>query len=75
MAVCAAALATAGVRPNVDFALCAVAEALGLPDDAPFPLFALARSAGWIAHALEQLATGRLIRPRARYVGPPPAAA
>ncbi|HEY1941100.1 MAG TPA: citrate synthase [Roseiarcus sp.] len=69
-----AAFGIAGVRPNVDFALCAVAEALGLPDGAPFQMFALARSTGWIAHALEQLATGRLIRPRARYVGPPPAA-
>ena len=69
----AAAFAIAGVRPNIDFALCALAEALGLPDDAPFQIFALARSTGWIAHALEQLAAGRLIRPRARYVGPPPA--
>lgn len=59
----------AGVRPNVDFALTALADALRLPDDAPFQLFALARCVGWVAHALEQAQTGRLIRPRARYVG------
>ena len=40
--------------------------------DAPFILFATARSAGWAAHAIEQLQTGRLIRPRARYVGEAP---
>ena len=38
--------------------------------NAPLTLFALGRSAGWIAQALEQSAEGRLIRPRARYVGP-----
>jgi citrate synthase len=32
----------------------------------------MARSVGWIAHACEQLQHGRLIRPRARYVGPAP---
>ena len=37
-----------------------------------FCLFALGRSAGWIGHALEQVGSGGLIRPRARYVGPPP---
>ena len=68
-AACEAARAVAGVRPNVDFALTALADGLELPDDAPFQIFALARCAGWIAHALEQLQTGRLIRPRARYVG------
>ncbi|MGH8325537.1 MAG: citrate/2-methylcitrate synthase, partial [Steroidobacteraceae bacterium] len=41
-----------------------------LPADAPLIVFALARSVGWLAHALEQISTGRLIRPRARYVGP-----
>lgn len=60
-----------GEPPNVDFALAAMTAALRLPADAPFVLFATARSVGWIAHALEQSATGHLIRPRARYIGPP----
>jgi citrate synthase len=59
-----------GERANIDFALVAMAETLGLPADAPFLLFAVARAAGWIAHAVEEGAGGRLIRPRARYVGP-----
>jgi citrate synthase len=62
-----------GERPNVDFALAALTVACGLPSSAPLTLFALGRCAGWIAHALEQIATGRLIRPRARYVGLSPA--
>jgi citrate synthase len=61
-----------GERPNIDFALAALAAAHRLPHDAPLTLFALARSVGWLAHALEQQRTGRLIRPRARYVGPAP---
>ncbi|MGE0718542.1 MAG: citrate/2-methylcitrate synthase, partial [Alphaproteobacteria bacterium] len=64
-----------GEAPNVDFALVAVARALGLPADGAFTLFLVGRTAGWIAHALEQQSTGRLIRPRARYVGPPAATA
>lgn len=64
--------AVPGHRPTVDFALTALADHLGLPEDAPFALFATARCTGWIAHALEQSRTGRLIRPRARYTGPPP---
>lgn len=58
-----------GEKPNVDFALAAMVAAFGLPADAPLQIFALARSVGWIAHALEQVETGTLIRPRARYVG------
>lgn len=61
-----------GEAPNIDFALVALTDALDLPQDAPFAVFAVARSAGWIAHAVEQLQTGQLIRPRARYTGPPP---
>ncbi len=61
-----------GERPNIDFALTALADRLRLPSNAPFQIFAIARSTGWIAHALEQSQTGKLIRPRARYVGPEP---
>jgi citrate synthase len=61
-----------GLAPNVDFALVALADSLNLPRDAPFALFAVARCAGWIAHAIEQGQTDQLIRPRARYVGRPP---
>ena len=65
------ALATdlTGERVNIDFALTALAHAHGLPPDAPFKIFATARLAGWVAHALEQNHTGKLIRPRAHYVG------
>ena len=62
-----------GARPNLDFALVAMARSLNLPSDAPFMLFALGRTAGWIAHMLEQHASGSgVIRPRARYTGPLP---
>lgn len=61
----------AGERPNIDFALAAMTACFRLPSDAPLVLFALARSAGWLAHAMEQASAGHLIRPRARYVGPP----
>ena len=63
-----------GQAPNVDFALAAMAQGLRLPRDAAFALFAVARCAGWIAHAIEQGQAGGLIRPRARYVGPEPEA-
>ncbi|MBV6323025.1 citrate synthase family protein [Duganella violaceipulchra] len=66
----AAAEAQAGELPNIDFALTLLAAAHGLPDDAPFILFALGRCVGWLAHALEQVQARRPIRPRARYVGP-----
>lgn len=60
-------------RPaNVDFATVTVERVLGLPKDSALALFLLGRSVGWIAHALEQAAHGALIRPRARYTGPPP---
>lgn len=63
-----------GDGPSVDFALVATRRVLGLPEGSGFGLFAAGRTAGWIAHALEQRAAGQLIRPRAAYVGPMPAA-
>jgi citrate synthase len=60
-----------GEPPNIDFALAALAVSARLPSDAPFVLFALARSVGWIAHAFEQQQRGTLLRPRARYIGAP----
>ncbi len=59
-------------HPTIDFALVTLARVLDLPPEAPLVLFALGRTAGWIAHAIEQYGSGRLIRPRARYIGPPP---
>lgn len=67
--VAAAAEVVAGEAANVDFALSALASHFALPADAPFSVFALARSVGWLAHMDEQVAQGRLIRPRAQYVG------
>ena len=64
-----------GEHPNVDFGLAAVARVLKLPPGSPLILFALGRSIGWIGHAIEQYGTGQLIRPRAKYVGIPPASA
>jgi citrate synthase len=58
--------------PNLDCGLAAVTRAYRLPDHAPILLFALGRTIGWIAHATEEYASGRLIRPRARYTGTMP---
>ena len=63
-----------GERPNVDWALAAIGHSLALPTEAPLFLFAVSRTVGWIAHAIEQYESGNLIRPRARYVGPHPEA-
>jgi citrate synthase len=65
--------ALTGEHPNLDFSLAAVCRVAGLPAGAALTLFAIGRTAGWIGHALEQYATGQLIRPRAKYVGLPPA--
>jgi citrate synthase len=65
--------ALSGARPSIDFALVALRRYLHLPEGAAFLIFAIGRTAGWIAHALEQRAGGQLIRPRAVYTGEPPA--
>jgi len=67
--------ATTDAHPSVDLGLAAVVAALGLPPSVMPGLFAIARTAGWIAHGLEQRTAGHLLRPRARYVGIPAARA
>ena len=57
---------------NIDYALAVLVHSLRLPAGSELALFAMARMVGWLAHASEQLQHGRLIRPRARYVGPAP---
>jgi citrate synthase len=57
---------------NIDYALAVLAYSLRLAPGSELALFAMARTVGWIAHASEQLQHGKLIRPRARYVGPAP---
>ncbi|MDA8443693.1 citrate synthase family protein [Paracidovorax valerianellae] len=69
----AEAQALTGQRPSIDFALVALRRHLALPEGAAFGLFALGRSIGWLAHAMEQRHSGQLIRPRAAYTGPRPA--
>jgi len=61
-----------GELVNIDYALAVLAHSLRLAAGSELALFAMARAVGWIAHASEQLQSGRLIRPRARYVGPAP---
>lgn len=58
-----------GEPVNLDFALASLAAAFDLPDEAPMVIFALSRTVGWLAHAMEQVESGHLIRPRARYSG------
>lgn len=62
------------LRANVEFQTAVLLDALGLPARVFPAVFASGRVAGWCAHVREQRAEGRLIRPRARYVGPEPGA-
>lgn len=57
-------------EPNVDFALAALANVAGMITGAGEAIFAVARSAGWIAHAMEEYAKNVPLRPRTVYIGP-----
>ncbi len=57
---------------NVELYTALLLEALAFPPAAFTCVFAMGRVAGWIAHAREQVAGGRLVRPQSRYVGPRP---
>ena len=58
-------------EPNIDFAVATLARVAGMVPGAGEAVFAVARTAGWIAHALEAYAGGGPLRPRAVYTGPP----
>ncbi len=57
--------------PNVDWPSARLYHYMGLEIEIYTPIFAMARVAGWAAHIIEQLDHNRLMRPRARYTGPP----
>ena len=59
------------LKTNVEYYAAAVLQGVGLSPDLFPATFALARHAGWTAHALEQVTANKLIRPDMRYVGPP----
>lgn len=63
------------LQPNVEINAALLLDAVGIPREAFTPVFAVARCAGWLAHAMEQQKTGRLIRPSSIYIGQVPAAA
>jgi citrate synthase len=60
------------LRANVEFYTAVLLSALDVPGASFAAVFACARSAGWVAHVAEQRTRGKLIRPRASYIGPLP---
>jgi citrate synthase len=76
LAVAEAVLAEARRRrlpePNIDFAVATLARVAGMAEGAGEAVFAIARTTGWLAHAMEEYHQNTPLRPRAVYVGPPP---
>lgn len=58
-----------GIYPNVDFYSGLVYRKLGIPTDLFTPVFAISRTAGWLAHWKEQLGENRIFRPTQIYTG------
>ena len=67
--VCVDRLGHKGVYPNVDFYSGILYEEMGIPADQFTALFAVARSAGWLAHWREQISDNRIYRPTQIYTG------
>jgi citrate synthase len=57
-------------EPNIEFALAVLADVAGMTRGSGEAIFAVARTAGWLAHALEEYERNVPIRPRAVYIGP-----
>jgi citrate synthase len=60
------------LQSNIEMNTALLLDAVGVPRDAFTQVFAIARCCGWLAHAMEQQKTGRMIRPASSYVGPRP---
>lgn len=71
-AVCEDRLAKKGVYANVDFYSGLLYSEMGIPADQFTTIFAISRTAGWLAHWREQLADNRIFRPTQIYNGEPP---
>ncbi len=67
--ICRVTYEQLGAHPNLDIGLAAISYALALPAGSGSTIFAVSRTAGWIAHAIEQRMYGGVIRPRAKYIG------
>jgi citrate synthase len=60
------------LQSNIEMNAALLLDAVGVPRDAFTQVFSIARCAGWLANAMEQQETGRMIRPASNYIGPKP---
>jgi citrate synthase len=69
---CEDTLAPKGIYPNVDYYSGILYREIGIPPDQFTPIFAIARTAGWLAHWREQVSQNRIFRPTQIYTGQEP---